>query len=45
MYSLTGQTDDQQVSHQHCPQRVLIFEVSQPIINVKNSHTFRPKTT
>ena len=35
MYSVTGQTEDQQVSHQHCPPRVMIFEIDQPIINVK----------
>ena len=33
MYSVTEQTEDQQVSHQHCPSRVLIFEIGQAIIN------------
>ena len=42
MYSLTGQTEDQQVSHQHCPPRVLIFEISKPIINVKRFSRFSP---
>ena len=27
MYSVTGQTEDQQVSQQHSPPRVLIFEI------------------
>ena len=40
--SVTGQTEDQQVSHQHCPPRVLIFEVGQPIINVKRFSPFLP---
>ena len=31
MYSVTGQTEDQQVSHLHCPPRVMIFEIGQPI--------------
>ena len=35
MYSVTGQIEDRQVSHQHCPPRVLFFEIGQPIINVK----------
>ena len=42
MYSVTGQTEDQQVSHQHCPPRVLIFEIDQPIINVKIFLRFSP---
>ena len=42
MYSVTGQTEDQQVSHQHCPLRVLIFEIGQPIINVKRFSRFSP---
>ena len=40
MYSVTGQTEDQQISHQHCPPRVLIFEIGQPIINVKRFSRF-----
>ena len=32
MYSVTGQIEDQQVSHQHCPPRMLNFEIGQPII-------------
>ena len=43
MYSVTGQTADQQVSHQHCPPHVLIFEIGQPIINVKRFSRFSPK--
>ena len=35
MFSVTGQTEDQQVSHRHCPPPVLIFEIGQSIINVK----------
>ena len=35
MFSVTGQTGDQQVSHQHCPPRVLTFEIGQTFINVK----------
>ena len=42
MYSVTGQTEDQQISHQHCPPRVLIFEIGQPIINVKRFARFSP---
>ena len=42
MYSVTGQTEDQQVSHQHFPPRVLIFEIGQPIINVKRFSRFSP---
>ena len=42
MYSVTGQTEDQQVSHRHCPPRVLIFEIYQPIINVKRFSRFSP---
>ena len=42
MYSLTGQTEDQQVSHQHCPPRVLIFEIGQPIMTVKRLSLFSP---
>ena len=37
---MTGQTEDQQVSHQHCPLRVLILEMGQPIINVKRFSRF-----
>ena len=44
MYSETGQTEDQQVSHQHCPPRVLIFEIGQPIINVKILARFSPNS-
>ena len=44
MYSVTGQTENQQVSQQHCPPCVLIFVIGQPIINVKDSHAFRPIT-
>ena len=40
MYSLTGQTEDQQVSYQHCPPRVLIFEISQLIMTVKRLSLF-----
>ena len=35
MHSVTEQIEDQQVSHQHCPPRVLIFEIGQLIVNVK----------
>ena len=42
MYSVTGQTEDQQVSHQHCPPRVLIFEIGQPIINFKRFSRLSP---
>ena len=42
MYSLTGQTEDQQVSYQHCPPRVLIFEISQLIMTVKRLSLFSP---
>ena len=42
MYSVTGQTEDQQVSHQHCPPCVLIFEIGQPIINVKRFSRLSP---
>ena len=42
MYSVTGQTDDQQVSHQHCPPRVLTFEIGQLIINVNRFLRFSP---
>ena len=42
MYSVTGQTEDQQVSQQHCPPRVMIFEIDQPIINVKILSRFSP---
>ena len=44
MYSVTGQTENQQVSQQHCTPHVLIFVIGQPIINVKDSHAFRPIT-
>ena len=44
MYSVTGQTEDQQISHQHCPPRVLIFEIGQPIINVKRFSRFSPNS-
>ena len=44
MYSVTGQTEDQQISHQHCPPRVLIFEIGQPIINVKRLSRFLPNS-
>ena len=39
---MTEQTEDQRVSHQHCPPRVLIFEISKPIINVKTFSRFSP---
>ena len=39
---MTGQTEDQQVSHRHCPTRVLIFAIDQPIINVKRFSRFSP---
>ena len=39
MYSVIGQAEDQQVSQ---PPRVLIFEIDQPIINVKISSRFSP---
>ena len=39
---MTGQSEDQQVSHRHCPPRVLIFEIGQPIINVKRFSRFSP---
>ena len=39
---MTGQTEDQQVSHQHCRPCVLIFEIGQPIINVKRLSRFSP---
>ena len=42
MDSVTGQTEDQQVSNLHCPPSVLIFEISQPIINVKRFSCFSP---
>ena len=42
MLSVTGQTEDQQVSHQRCPPCVLIFEIGQPIINVKIFSRFPP---
>ena len=42
MYSVTGQAEIQQVSHQHWFPRVLIFEISQPIINVKRFSPFSP---
>ena len=42
MYSVTGQTEDQQVNHQHCPPLVLIFEIDQPIITVKIFSRFAP---
>ena len=42
MYNVNGQTKDQQVSHQHCPPRVLIFEIGQPIIHVKRFSRFSP---
>ena len=42
MYSVTGQTEDQQVNHKHCPPRVLIFEIGQPIINVKICSRYLP---
>ena len=35
LYSVTGQTEYQHISHQHCPPRVLNFEIGQPIQNVK----------
>ena len=44
MYSVTGQTEDQQINHQHCPPRVLIFEIGQPIINVKIFSRFSPNS-
>ena len=40
MYSVTGQTEDQQVSHQHCPPCVLIFEIGQPIINTLSPNNY-----
>ena len=43
MYSVTGQTEDQQVSHQYWSPRVLIFEISQRIINVKRFSRFSPR--
>ena len=42
MYSVTGQTEDQQVGHQHWSPRVLIFEIGQPIIDVKRFSRFSP---
>ena len=42
MHSVTGQAVDQQVSHQHCPPRVLTFEIGQPIINIKIFSRFSP---
>ena len=42
MYSVTGQTEDQLVRHQHCHPRVLIFEIGQPIINAKRFSRFSP---
>ena len=42
MYSVTGQTEDQQLNHQHCSPRVLFFEIDQPIINVKIFSRFSP---
>ena len=42
MYSVTWQTEDQEVSHQHCPPRVLIFEIDQPILNVTIFSRFSP---
>ena len=42
MFSETEQTEDQQVGHQQCPPRVLIFEMGQPIINVKRFSRFSP---
>ena len=44
MYCVTGQTENQQVSHQHCPPRVMIFEIGQPIINAKRFSRFSPNT-
>ena len=44
MYCVTGQTADQQVSHQHCPQRMLTFEIRQPIINARRFSRFSPNT-
>ena len=43
MYSVTGQAEDQQLSHQHCPPRVFNFEIGQPTINVKRFSCFSPK--
>ena len=42
MYNVTGEIEDQQISHQHCTPRVLTFEISQPIINVKRFSRFSP---
>ena len=42
MYSVIGQTEDQQVSHKYCPPRVLIFEIGQSIINFKRFSRFSP---
>ena len=40
---MSGLTEDLQVSHQHCPPRVLIFEIGQPIImDVKRFSRFSP---
>ena len=44
MYSVTGQTEDQQISHQHFHPHVLIFEIGQPIINVKRFARFSPNS-
>ena len=43
-YSVTGQIEDQQINHQHCPPRVLVFEIGQPIINVKRFSRFSPNS-
>ena len=42
IYSVTEQTEYQQVSHQHCTPCVLILEIGQPIINVKRISRFSP---
>ena len=42
MYSVTGQTEHQQVRHQHCHPRVLIFEIGHPVIKVKRLPCFSP---
>ena len=38
MYSVTGQTEDQQLNHLHCPPRVLNFEIG----NDKRCSRFSP---
>ena len=42
MYSVTVQTENQQVSQQNCPPRVLIFEIGQPIMSVRRLSRFSP---